>query len=191
MFKSILVIAAVFSLSGCDAGKPAQGNALATLPGEEPVRKWEFETLKSQVDDIRTRQTARLLVDHTTVSLNPNSTGFSLLDTPVGPIALRIDDVSAYANGSRIKLALGNTTSATLLKPSATIEWGSVNEKGEELEPAGTLTARQLTDRLEAGRWKFVTLPLANLPPAKVGYVRFRMGNIDGMELSQSADDPA
>ena len=189
MFKIVLACVAAIIVAGCSNKQSSSDDLLAGLPGQEPITKSEFDLLKSQVDDLNKRRVYRTLLDHTSVSLNPNPSGFSLLDTPVGPIALRIDNVTAYANGSRVKLALGNTTNATLLKPKATIEWGSVNDKGEELEAAGTLTAHELSDRLEAGRWKIVTLPLANMAPEKLGYVRFTAGNIDGMELIETAGE--
>ena len=67
---------------------------------------------------------------HDAVTLKPGMTGYSLLATDLGKVAVAIADVQPFANGSRISLDFGNPTSARLTGMKARIEWGANDRRG-------------------------------------------------------------
>lgn len=65
--------------------------------------------------------------------LNPSTLGdFGLLRTDVGTFLISIDDVEPYLEGYKLKLKIGNITSATYGQFKLSIEWGPKRPTGVE-----------------------------------------------------------
>lgn len=102
--------------------------------------------------------------------LAPSDTGYTLIMTDVGPMTLQIKGVSPFANGSRVKLRIGNLSSATLSGVETKMQWGPVNGRGMmQYDKAAPESTIPISQRLEAGSWTEADVDLAQIPPAQFG----------------------
>ena len=120
---------------------------------------------------------------HDAVTLKPGMTGYSLLATDLGKVAVAIANVQPFANGSRISLDFGNPTSARLTGMKARIEWGANDSRGLPVV-GGNVQSLAFTanEPLPAGSWRQYQIDLPNVPPTQLGWVRvsaFDSGTVD------------
>jgi len=162
---AVLVLSAA-ALAGCGAAAPgAKTTAGAAAPAFNAA---EFGKLAARVSDLE-RQRAQ--ADQGVAFLKPSDPSFHRISTGMGVLALSVADVSAYANGSRVLLNLGNPMSAVLQGGTARVEWGRVDPSGD---PTGQVFSQEATFAadLPGGSWGKVELNLADVPPNELGYVR-------------------
>lgn len=114
--------------------------------------------------------------------LTPGESGYSVVQSDLGVITVSLKDIQPYANGSKITLRLGNTTSATINGAQATLDWGSADSAGL---PAGAEKSREVTfaESLPAGAWTDCKIVLEGVPPVQLGYVRVREMKHSGIRL--------
>ncbi len=106
--------------------------------------------------------------------LTPGSSGYSLIQSDLGKLAVSLEDVRPYANGTRIVLSIGNLTSATINGAKASIEWGSVDSAGSPRNEAAKSRDATFAEHLPAGAWTQVPLVLDGVLPAEFGFVRIK-----------------
>jgi hypothetical protein len=106
--------------------------------------------------------------------LTPGSDGYSVVRTDLGPVTVSLIDVQPYANGSRVTLKIGNTTSATINGAKATLEWGNVDAKGLPNNENAKSRDVSFTESLTRGSWTTVRVVLDRVPPAALGFVRVK-----------------
>lgn len=120
---------------------------------------------------------------HQVVTLKPGATGYSMIDSDTGRIAVAIANIEPYANGSRVTLDFGNPTAARLSGVKAKIEWGSNDAKGLPMAATATQsTTFTAPEPLPAGSWKQFPIDLGGVPPTQLGWVRistFDSGTVD------------
>jgi hypothetical protein len=114
--------------------------------------------------------------------LTPGSDGYSILRADIGTLTVNLVDVQPYANGSRITLKIGNTTSASIDGAKATVEWGSVVNGMPENDSTKSRVVT-IAEALESGRWTNVRVVLEGAPPAALGFVRIRDVTHSGIRL--------
>ena len=106
--------------------------------------------------------------------LTPGAGGYSVIKTDFGPLTVTLDDIKAYANGSRVTLKFGNPTSASLIDVSATVNWGSVDEKGSPRNDEAKSKEISFAKMFQAGHWTTISIVLESVPPNNLGFVRVR-----------------
>ena len=106
-----------------------------------------------------------------TAMLSPTDKDFQYLDTDIGRLAVSIQKVTPLANGSEIELKVGNTSSASIERLKYHIAWGPVDAQGLALSDQANSADRTIDMPLFSGSWNTVTVPLANVPPNRLGYV--------------------
>ncbi len=106
--------------------------------------------------------------------LTPGSAGYAVIKMDLGNLTVSLEDISPYANGSKIKLLFGNLTSATIEGLKATIEWGSVDDKGLPKNKEAKSREVKLTESLVPGNWNKTEVVLEGIPPTALGFVRVR-----------------
>lgn len=120
---------------------------------------------------------------HDAVVLKPGQTGYGILATDFGRIAVAIANVQPYANGSRVTLDFGNPTTARLTGMKAKIEWGATDSKGLPVVGGNVQsTSFVAPEPLPAGSWHQYTVDLPNVPPTNLGWLRvsaFDSGTVD------------
>jgi len=115
--------------------------------------------------------------------LTPGADGYSIIKTRLGAITIILKDVRAYANGSRITLQIGNTTSATMTGAKATIQWGSVDNEGFVIQETEREREVTINQDLRSGRWTDVNVVLEGFQPVELGYVRIKDFEHKGIRL--------
>ena len=121
---------------------------------------------------------------HKTITLKPGESGYGLIDTDFGRLAVAIADVQAYAGGSRVTLDFGNPTTARLTGMKAKVEWGSSDAKPVVPMTAGKVQALDFIapEPLPAGSWRQYVVDLPGVLPTQLGWVRisgFDSGTVD------------
>lgn len=117
-----------------------------------------------------------------TASFDPAADeGFQRIDTSVGTFAVSVEEVKAHADGVKVRLSVGNLTSATVSGATFKVKWGARrgNENFVEWQKALGEKEQKVTEDLRPGTWNPVTLTLPGLPPDKFGYLEL------GMQTSQ------
>lgn len=165
----LLVAILLVSQCACDARIDGlQRQLQETNKSLENLRK-EVEELKGQSSwDQFTKDAEKIAY------LTPGDSGYSVLKTDFGTLTVTLVDIKPYANGSRVTFRFGNPTSASLLDVSATIEWGSVDDKGSPRNDEAKSKDFPFNKSFEAGHWTTVEAVLEGTPPAGLGFVRIR-----------------
>jgi hypothetical protein len=96
-----------------------------------------------------------------------------------------MENVEAYANGSRVRLRWGNATGATLTDLSARIEWGSVDSAGSPDNDTQRSKEAKFSEVFRSGAWTNTTVVLEALPPMSLGFVRIKDVRHGGVRLAQ------
>jgi hypothetical protein len=115
------------------------------------------------------------------VTLKPSDTGYGLIQTDMGPVAVTIAKVEPSQTGSRVTLDFGNPTAARLSGMKAQLQWGPNDAQGKPGAAAGT-TSFAATEPLPPGSWKQYPVDLAGVLPTQLGWVKvsgFDTGNVD------------
>lgn len=107
------------------------------------------------------------------VTLKPGQTGYSLLATDLGRVAVAIAKIDPAPNGTRLTLDFGNPTSARLNGMKARIEWGANDSRGLPVI-GGNVRSTQFvaSEPLPAGSWRQYQIDLPAVPPAQLGWIR-------------------
>lgn len=176
-------------LSACGGGITAQ--EAATLKSEAADLRSGVATLQIKVAVLE-RQLDELVNDELlrkaegVAYLTPGSNGYSTARSDFGLLTFKLEDVQAFANGTKITLKIGNPLSATLNGLSAEIQWGGVDPKSrlpnEEL-PGGS-RAVKFAEPVRAGAWTMAQVVLEGASPADIGFIRVRDVAHTGIGLS-------
>jgi hypothetical protein len=174
--KTIGVFVAAVLLGGCNQSTPDA--RVAPLEGKVAALEKQLEQLQFQV---------RLQSDFKDwdqiAYLTPGSDGYAAIKMDLGYMTVNLANIAAYANGSKVSLTFGNLTSATIDGLKATIEWGSVDEKGTPKYQETKSREVKLTEALLPGAWNKVDVVLEGVPPTALGFVRVRDVSHQGIRL--------
>jgi len=171
------------AVTGCDSG--ASGR-IAEAEKTIQMQSGKIEALETRVDDLESKV---LLLDfskdqYKSATFDPSDQGFERLDTSVGTFAVSVQQVSAHADGVRVRLHVGNLTTAAVNGGKFKVKWGSrmpkTGEKGWAKQFASwqkSLLEKEtsFTEELRPGTWNNVNLVLPGLPPERFGYLELQM----------------
>jgi len=117
--------------------------------------------------------------------LTPGDTGYSVVQSDIGLLTMKLDDVKPYANGSKIRLQIGNPHSATISGAKFTVEWGKTNDKGGFDLDSRRTKEFSTVQQIRAGAWSTVEIALEGIPPTDLGYVEVSAVRHSGIALSR------
>jgi len=137
---------------------------------EERVSSLEIDNLLDQLDKY--------------AFLKIGSDGYAPIKFDLGVLTVKIKDVQPYANSSKVTLDIGNPLGATITGLKATIQWGSVNEKGDVLEELGSKEVT-IDKNIMAGSWNTVQITLDGTEPKKLGFIRVKKVTHTGIILTR------
>ena len=161
-------------LSGC-----SQSQDTAELQGEVKELRSEVAALRAETKDLRkaTEKSAERELSRieealeNTPRLLPAANGYTVVESDIGHLAMRIVDVQPFGAGSRVTLEIGNTTAATLTGVSAELRWGSMDKDNKPVARASKSRSIRLDDALPAGKWTRTSVVLEGVSPADFGYL--------------------
>lgn len=171
---------AAVCLSGCTQEGPGD----AALKAEITKLDARLSSAESELNDLKNQQqnTAGEVLgiklnaeaDQTAIFDPVSSQGYATLDAGVGKLMVSVEDIEPYADGVKVRLAIGNPNAVTLngLKGEAT--YGPATSRIGAM-PAGEWSKRQRTsvlsipDSLTPARWNKVTITLPGIAATDFG----------------------
>jgi hypothetical protein len=177
----------VLLLSACVAGcnAPTQNSALAASNGSSnaaiPTEADQLSKIEERLNKLEADDFSTNISKHDVAFMQPTDSGYSLLDTDFGRLAISIENVQPYASGSQITLQIGNPTSARFSNVKAKIEWGSLGQDKLPIDDHTHSLNWAPTDTLPAASWHTVVINMPDVPPAQLGWIRiseFNTGSV-------------
>ena len=119
-------------------------------------------------------------------NFDPNDSTFQRIDTGIGTFAISIQDVKPHANGVKVRLHVGNLTTATInggtLKvqygpkyPPTEAGWSALAEYFKKNKDKIGEKDIKFLERLQPGVWNNVTVSLPGISPQELGRLTLSM----------------
>jgi hypothetical protein len=127
------------------------------------------------------------------VMLDAVSKGFQRIDSDTGSFLVSCEDVTPYLDGYKIRLRIGNLSSATYNGFKLTVKWGRAMPTTVDQADGGTNSLKEkemsFTEDLRPGAWNSVEVVLS---PAKPDQLKFLvLANMETPILSLLKPQPA
>ncbi|MNK97378.1 hypothetical protein D3C87_1177090 [compost metagenome] len=181
---AILGLAA--SLSGCkpDAETTAELKSLRSSVTEQSQviaqltttnSKFASDIAKLQGEVLNLQWEDALAGDPNTAILSVTEKGYSVAEMPVGSVLIAVRDVTPYANGVKIKLDIGNPTSATFPGLKLQVAWANA-APGSKNYDSNTHQKKEISiaGDIKPGVWNTEEIVLAPAKPDQVDYVSIK-----------------
>ena len=180
---TLSVVAMAAGLVGCDSGT---SDRLAEAERGIEAQGVQLESLSQRLSDLETKVFVPEITKelYKSATFDPSDRGFGRLDTSVGTFAVSIQAITAHADGVRVRLHVGNLTTATISGGQFKAKWGTRMPKmeGKGWVASYSIWQKSLSEKeinfleeLRPGTWNNVTLNLPGLPPDKFGYLELQM----------------
>lgn len=185
-FVAARVVAALslFLLVGCDQ------NPLTKIPSIEQSVEAQNTRIEALEEKLRQAELKLFFLElskdpYKSATFDPAADeGFGRIDTSVGAFAVSIQEVKPHADGVRVRLHVGNLTSATVSGGTFKAKWGPRMPKAEGSAWAASYGEWQkllqekdakFTEELKPGTWNNLTLTLPGIPPEQFGYLELSL----------------
>jgi hypothetical protein len=191
------LVALLLLTAGCDSASVKEiwealkhGSEWRQQLDELKDRVTQLETEKSSLADDLSELQGKVSYLETvdsmrgTATFDPAGSGFQRVDTSVASFAVSIEDVRPYADGVRVKLNVGNLTSASVNGATFKVKWGArmPDTTGAEWAKRYVAWNRSLqeqtinvTNELKPATWNAVRLTLPKTKPTDFGYLELSM----------------
>jgi len=102
------------------------------------------------------------------------SQGYSILDAGVGKLMISVDDIAPYADGVKVRLAVGNPNSVVMNGLSGEVTYGPATSQMDSLgfeawQAKQKTVPVNLPDSLSPGHWNKVTITLPGVGTTGLG----------------------
>lgn len=158
-----LYVLAMLALAGCS-------NRSSTV---DDVARLELETLRDKVSELEKRPK---VITAAVLSTGDNGS-FGFAKTDIGSLAFSLQDVKPFADGSRIKVQIGNPTTARIASLKAKVAYGN-DSIIRELD-------HTVLSELRPASWTTVTIDLAGVKPTELSFVSFDSVSADQIILTE------
>jgi len=189
--KRITAAAALISvtaiLSGCkpDAETVAELQSLRNIATEQGKALNQFEAARSKLTaDVEKLQSEVLSLQFEnallsgagkTATLSVTEKGYSVAQMDIGSVTLAVKDVSPYANGVKIKLNIGNPTSATFPGLKLDVVWANAAPGTKNYDPSTRQTKEiSIPGEIKPGMWNTEEIVLAPAKPDQIDYLTIK-----------------
>lgn len=184
MGKGLLMVAAIAAtaLTACNQGLDAAAQAdLAELRLEVDRLSAENKSLDERLtalrSDVAVQGANRRIEREAWIPIN--GSGYALLQTSHGPLAMSITDVKPYANGSRLILQIGNLSPAAFSEVKFTVQYGPSAEDAEYLDmEKGKTMEWSVSNSIPGARWSLHTLTLEGVKPDELDHLWITHGEV-------------
>ena len=181
MKRIVSAITLVFFVAGCD------------VPKEEPAFDPRVDAVVTRIEALEKasaeasrREELREIVSgiEGIAYLTPGSQGFSVIKSNLEILTISMENVVAYANGSRITLSVGNPMAASLEGMKAEVEWGKVDNANVAINASTKSKVVQFAESFRPGSWTKTDVILEGILPTDLGFVRVRNIELSSIKLS-------
>lgn len=137
--------------------------------------KFASDIAKLQGDVLNLQWEDALAGDPKTALLSVTEKGYSVAEMPVGSVLIAVRDVTAYANGVKIKLDIGNPTSATFPGLKLQVAWANA-APGSKNYDADTFQKKEISiaGDIKPGLWNTEEIVLAPAKPDQLDYLSIK-----------------
>jgi outer membrane murein-binding lipoprotein Lpp len=179
------IVVAALLVSLCLLSACAVQNQVTTIENKVAKLDKQLQTLQATVHELETQKSLdQLILDSDSVTyLTPGTEGYSVVQTDLGRMKVKLVNIQAYANGSRITFEFGNLMNVTVDGVKAKLEWGSFDEKGSPRNDSARSRDVSISESLRAGAWTSVSIVLDAVPPTELGFVRVKEVSVAGISL--------
>lgn len=165
----------VLALAGCDQIGGGSRNRAA-----DSARDFETERLSERVDHLDNQMLDVTLRTHAVAYLSPQDHDFVSIQSDVGLLTVSVENVTDYADGSRVRLKFGNPTSASIVRFSFHVsygrgQFGNADDRGQDFT---------FSETLSAGTWHTLNIDLAGVPPNQLGHLSVSQFGAERISLS-------
>jgi hypothetical protein len=160
--------------------------AAMNLSNLEPSQIGSVDISEMRFNEIQTAKPKLESLFKTSIELDPTAGGYHIIWTHIGPLTVSVSDVTAFADGSQVRLEIGNITNAELRDGSFKLTWGPREPSGLTgfAEWVGSLRSQQFSlPDIEAGRYNAVTIKIPAVPPSGLGYLEINDMMFKGTSL--------
>lgn len=148
----------------------------------------EIDALKKKVNKI---EIDIHLLRNRSCDLNISGHGYCVLATDVGNMTVSCKEIAPYLDGSKLKIHLGNISSATLTRVGLNFEYGESPEGKKFDEWIGGVKKNKTTlmEDVLPGYWHEAEVVLRGVPPEKLGYLNVAI-DVPGISLKNKTNRP-
>jgi hypothetical protein len=152
-------------ICGCSKQQPP-----SDVKVETEVSKITLEDLDNR---LRNLEIEDLYKNFETIAYLPVSEKkFATIKSSIGTVVFLIDDIKPYANGSNLKLIIGNPLYASLSDVKFKIDYGELDKENMPIDESQKTKDVSLLKPLKQGRWNKEEVILGGILPEKLGYIR-------------------
>lgn len=189
-----LVACASFVLAGCEESNSADRGQVASKTDELSTRIAQITKQLAKVEEQSkdAQQTARRVqfafeterTRYQSAEFDPSEPAFQRIDSNTGSFAVSVDDVAQFGDGVRVRLNLGNLSSATYAGATLTLRYGPRAPPGTaedfyskylEWDKALKSKEQTITADLRPGRWNPVPIILPSIDQKDFGYLEVKV----------------
>lgn len=186
-----LVTVGVFAVACTqDQGRPAdESNKAKLLVETERVTALEGQVADLKMQLVRLEASTKIdRLRYASGTFDPTESTYQRIDSPsgFGSFAVSVQDVRPLGDGVRVKLNLGNLSSAAFAAVKLKIEYGPRMPKADDPSPdvsekwdewLGAMQTKQvtLTNLIQPGSWNPVDVTLPNVAADKFGYLNISL----------------
>lgn len=183
IIKAAAVIGLAAGLAGCkpDAETAEELKSLRSTVTEQAQviaqltatnSKFATDIAKLQGDVLNLKWEDALAPDPTTALLSVTEKGYSVAQMDIGSITLAVKDVAPYANGVKVKLNIGNPTSATFPGLKLNVVWANAAPGTKNYDPTTHQTKEiSVPGEIKPGMWNTEEIVLAPAKPDQIDYL--------------------
>lgn len=154
-------------VAGC-----GQGSNIRSSPYDDASIKTRIENLETRTRETDNRLFGRMAKDSFSAWLQPDDTGYSPLETPIGRITVQMTAVKPYADGSQIILRVGNPLGATVGQMKVDLEYGQLDKNQAPIESTTReVKGRSIELNIAPATWHDVSVNLPGVTPSKLSYL--------------------
>ena len=174
------VLALVFTLMFCVA---CDQPAAPTKPQNTQTLEKQIAELKEKVDKLDgDTKRVELALDqqknqYSSIVIDPSVKGYERIDTTAGSFLVMLKDIQPYADGYKLKLSIGNISSAEYSGFALTATWHKSYAKytSEDWSKGGHEKTFNYPEKLLPGSWNTVSLILSPAQKEELEYIEISM----------------
>lgn len=190
--KAKLITLLAFTLVGCSQQRGMTDAELVGIRGDISYLKREAEMLSEFRQETRSRLSAieNSSTEGTWAIFDPaGGKGYQYIATNVSPILMSFVDSSSIGDGTKIRLRIGNVSSATYTGVRLTIRYNTRVPQEPSSVPAWNEATKEVVrdevTELPAGSWAETEVSLPGIKPDSLGHVAVQ-AHLDNLKLRTS-----
>lgn len=162
----IITLLLIMSILGCSKSSPSDAIA-------NNIEK-KISDLESKVAKLEQHNEITSLISkiESVAFLKVGETAFQTLKSPIGTLTFAIEDIKPFANGSKVKLSIGNPHNADLVGVSFKIDYGELDENKTPNQNSQKTKEISLSGEIKGGYWNHKEIILDGLSEEKLGFIR-------------------